>query len=220
MTWSKWNTVSQVGMHAGMMFFFVCLGIVVLRTLPVIHELNSTLTDTHRVVLVVGGTASQLQKASVAESTQLTAISTAANGDLTALHSVLLSLNQTVQSLSAAVGTANTAIAANSTTLQAQLNKIGPVLEQTKTTVAAVQPSLDNLNSAMKGVAAITNDQNIPKIMAHTEQTLANAESMTSDGAAVTKHYRDMILKPVSKVKAGLETGGRVLSWFIKLTIP
>lgn len=192
-------------MHASVLFLCVCVGIVVLKTLPVIHQINATVTDADRVVLSVGGTAAQLRKASEDESKQIASISTQANTDLRELHKVLASLNTTVTSVNTVVTSTNEAVAQNSQALKTQLEQIGAILNQT--------------NSAMTGVATVTNDPNLTKIMAHTEKTLANAETMTNDAAAVTTHYRNVILKPVSKVKAGLAVAGRVISWFVQFTI-
>lgn len=202
---SKVVQIVQLLMHASVLFLCVCVGIVVLKTLPVIHQINATVTDADRVVLSVGGTAAQLRKASEDESKQIASISTQANTDLRELHKVLASLNTTVTSVNTVVTSTNEAVAQNSQALKTQLEQIGAILNQT--------------NSAMTGVATVTNDPNLTKIMAHTEKTLANAETMTNDAAAVTTHYRNVILKPVSKVKAGLAVAGRVISWFVQFTI-
>jgi hypothetical protein len=198
---------------ASIAFAAVCVGV---EAVKVGRRLDSTLTDTRRVMLSLGGVTTDLRAIAESYKKQADAQAQALTDTTKALNKTTLALNTDLVALGGVIGHLDTQIEDNGKGLAIVQLEATQTLWDIQDAVSKAQPMFEQATITLDNTARLTGSPELQDTLAHLNATAAHTEAITASAerdALVLEKRLNQLLKPAS-------IGKRVLMFLLQTAPP
>ena len=217
---AKGKSILELALYVAGIFSLVSVGFAGIKLGDLASSAKQDMTrmtqQVDRLVIITAGTATNIEKSTRsiqakedAEYTQIQAMSEQFNVIATNTNAGILELDDTIGSLNALVKNSDARMKTLTADMDADIRDLQPVMVGLNASLASLKVELDalpatteNINTALAG---------IPPIEKQATVILTNGAAISQDAVELSAHYKQVILAPVTKVKAAWNIFSRAM---------